>query len=233
VNVITFCYESIRLWMRMTRVSVQLLYGFWRISSVPRPIVSFFGGARPENVDPYFRKALALSSRLVASGVSVLTGGGSGIMEAASCGIREEEDKVDPKHLGRSIGIGVKDLGEGSNPCVQEYFELDYFFARKWLLTRYSDAIFVFPGGFGTLDELAETLTLIQTGKIPVVPIILIGSEYWEPFMHWLVKEALHHGMVNKTEVDLFKVTDDLDEAYGWACAACHDAMQAKKSKGR
>ena len=186
----------------------QIVYGAWKISGPGGPYVSIFGGARFAQDDPYAHKAHALASMLVDANISVLTGGGPGIMEAASCGA------VDPQATAKSIGISVKDLGEGRNPCVQIYIEMDHFFARKWLLTQYSSAFIVFPGGFGTLDEMAEVLTLIQTKQMKPVPIVLIGKEYWDPFMHWIKVEAIKHGTVSEKDVDLFTVTDDLDQAF-------------------
>lgn len=197
------------LGLKLIRVFFQLIYGVWRISKLPHPIVSIFGGSRLPQQDEYARQADQIGQWLVERDISVLTGGGPGIMEAASCGaIRSDGGK------GKSIGIGVRDLGEGRNPCVEEYFQLDYFFARKWLLTRYSVGFIVFPGGFGTMDELAEVLTLIQTKKMKKIPIVLVGKEYWEPFMKWVIDEALKHGLVKKEHVQLFTVTDDPYEAF-------------------
>jgi len=190
------------------RVNWQVLYGMWRLTRIPRPFVTIFGGARIPQEDPYAQQAHKLAYRLVQHNISVLTGGGPGIMEAASCGAVAVGKK------GMSLGIGVTELGEGKNPCVQEYFELDYFFARKWLLTRYSIAFVVFPGGFGTLDELGEILTLIHTNKLPKVPIVLIGSEYWYLFMKWLSHEALEHGTIVQSDLELFTMTDDIDYAF-------------------
>ena len=197
------------LGFKLIRVFFQLIYGAWRVSALPRPIVSIFGGARLPQHDEYARQADQIGQWLVEHNISVLTGGGPGIMEAASCGaVRTDGGK------GRSMGISVRDLGEGRNPCVEEYFELDYFFARKWLLTRYSIGFIVFPGGFGTLDELAQVLTLIQTKKMTRVPIVLVGKEYWEPFMKWVIDEALKHGLVEKKHVELLTVIDDPFEAF-------------------
>ncbi len=145
----------------MFRVVFQLVYGFWRISKLEQPIVSIFGSARLAQDQIYFKQAHDLAQRFIAHDISVLAGGGPGIMEAVTCGAVVH----DGTGKGKSIGIGVRGLGEKRSLCVQEYFELDYFFARKWLLTQYSSAFIVFPGGFGTLDELAEVLTLIQTKK--------------------------------------------------------------------
>ncbi len=194
---------------RLTRVFWQTVYGVFRVSKLPEPIISIFGGARVEGKDVYFKKAHELGRRLIEHDISVLTGGGPGIMEAASCGAI-----VTPKGKARMMGIGVTDLGEKPNKCAQEFFALDYFFARKFLLTRFSSAFVIFPGGFGTLDELAEVLTQIQTKKMKRVPIVLYGVEYWEPFMKWLRDEALKHGTIDQKDLDLFTVTDDLEQIF-------------------
>lgn len=213
----------------LMRVFFQMVYGAWRVSRVPLPIVSFFGGARFKLDDPYAKQANVLAKKLVEANISVLTGGGPGIMEAASCGA------VPTQGTGRSLGIGVTDLREPKNPCVQEYFELDYFFARKWLLTHYSIAFVVFPGGFGTLDELAEVLTLMQTKQLKRAPLILIGKEFWAPFMTW-IEEALHHGAVSEQDVRIFSVTDDLEEAFCSISNICvlwgqdHSAIKKKRN---
>jgi len=193
---------------RLIYTFFQILYGAWKISGPGGPYVSIFGGARFTQDDPYAQKAYDLARMLINADITVLTGGGPGIMEAASCGA------IDPNKKAKSIGISVKDLGEGRNPCVHVYFELDYFFARKWLLTRYSNAFVIFPGGFGTLDEMAEVITLMQTKRIKRVPMVLIGTEYWEPFMHWLQTEALKHGTVSVHDITLFTVVDDLNQAF-------------------
>jgi uncharacterized protein (TIGR00730 family) len=217
-----------RLWLlfsgywRLLRVNWQILYGIWRLTGVPGPIVTIFGGARVPQEDPYAKRAHQLGHKLVTHDISVLTGGGPGIMEAASCGAIAVGKK------NRSVGIGVKELGEGRNPCVQEYFELDYFFARKWLLTRYSIAFVVFPGGFGTLDELGEVLTLIHTNKLPRVPIILIGTEYWYLFMQWFTNEALKHRLITYEDLTLFSVTDDIDYAFNIIYDACKKKNNTK-----
>lgn len=194
---------------RLFKVFLQTIYGVFRISKLQAPIVSIFGGARITGEDFYFKKAHELGRRLTELDISVLTGGGPGIMEAASCGV-----VASPKGKARIMGIGVTDLGEEPNKCAQEFFALDYFFARKWLLTHFASAFVVFPGGFGTLDELAEVLTLIQTKKLDRVPIVLFGIEYWHPFMLWLKDEALKHGTINEDDLRLFTVTDDLEEVF-------------------
>lgn len=197
-----FCCKAM---VSLLRTMNQLLYGMWRIGKLNPPFISIFGGARLLQSDYYAQKAHELAQQLVNANISVLTGGGPGIMEAANCGAIYAN-----RGTGRSIGIGVRDLAEAQNICVQEFILLNEFWARKWLLTRYSSAFIVFPGGFGTLDELGEVLTLIQTNKLAQVPIVLVGTEYWKPFMSWCIDEALHHGLVKQREIDLFLVTDSI-----------------------
>lgn len=187
--------------------NIQLIRGIWKITKIQGPIVSIFGGSRFPINDPYARQAHLFAHKLVTANINVMTGGGPGIMQAASCGAVHGKKSI-------SIGIGVTELGETKNPCVKEYFEVNYFSTRKWLLTHYSIAYVVFPGGFGTLDELAEILTLIQTKKLPMAPIVLIGKEYWEYFMRWLSQEALVHGVVTEEHLKLFTITNDLNEAF-------------------
>jgi len=219
-------FERLWLWFsyyaRLKRVYRQTLYGVWKLTGIPGPKVSIFGSARLEQEDPYAKLAHQIAAKLVENDISVLTGGGPGIMEAAHCGAISNGKNA------KSLGIGVTEIGEGKNPCVQEYIELDYFFARKWLLTNYSIAFIVFPGGFGTLDELGEVLTLIQTNKLPGVPIVLIGYEYWLPLMHWLEDEALKHGTISADDLKLFTLTDDLDYAFNIVSNFCkkHDRNQ-------
>ena len=199
----------VRLFFKLTHVTWQIIYGAWRVFSLPTPIVTIFGGSRLPKTDIYFIQAMQLAKRFADADISVLTGGGPGIMEAASCGVEQE-----PFGLGRTMGIGVKDLNEGRNMCVQEYFELDYFFARKWLLTHYSDAFIFFPGGYGTLDELFEVLTLMQTTRDKRVPIVLVGVVYWGPIMKWISDEAIPHGLIPQLDVQLFTLTDDIEHAF-------------------
>lgn len=195
----------LRAYAQLIRAFWQLMYGVWRISKLPEPRVSIFGGARFAVNDPYFLKAQELGRRLVELNISVLTGGGPGIMEAPSCGI----DRT--KYGLKILGVGVNGLDDRPAECVQEHFNMNDFFTRKWLLINYSVAFVVFPGGFGTLDEMSEVLTLIQTKKLKKSPIILVGKEFWKPFMHWLDNEALKHGTVSKQDLTLFVITDDLD----------------------
>ena len=209
------------LFGHLLHTTFQMLYGGWRITKLPQPIVSIFGSSRLKQYTPYTKKAHELGRRFMENGVSILTGGGPGIMEAAICGL-----KVTGPGKGKSMGIGVRGLDEGWNICAQDYFELEYFFARKWLLIQFSMGFVIFPGGFGTLDELAEVLTLIQTKSLKQFPVILIGKEYWKPLVDWIQDEALQHGAIRKEELEFFYVTDDLDEAYCWVLGKCEILKQ-------
>ena len=200
-------------------VFVHLIYGAWRISKIAHPIISIFGGAKLAKDDKYGSEANQIAEWLVESKMSVLTGGGPGIMEAANLGAKRGLKGGEEIY---SFGIGVRGLHEAQNKYVQEYFELEYFFARKWLLTQYSVGFIIFPGGFGTLDELSDILVLIQTKQMKRVPIVLIGKDYWEPFMVWITEKASVHGFVKAEHVTLFSVTDDPNKAVCFVRGECH-----------
>lgn len=204
------------IFWQLLRTTFQMLYGAWKISKLPMPIVTIFGGSHIKLDTPYAKKAYELGMKFIERDISILTGGGPGIMEAASCGAKKYA-----KRKAKIIGIGVSRLGEEPNKCADEYFELEFFFARKWLLTQYSSGFIIFPGGFGTLDELGEVLTLIQTQHLKRVPVLLVGREYWAHFIQWIQSEPLKHGFINPEDFEFFKVTDDLDEAFCWVLGRC------------
>ncbi len=191
-----------------TVITGQLLYGVWYLSKLQDPIITVFGGARLKPEDPYAQATTELAHQLAEKGLSVLTGGGPGVMQAANCGAIYHKGKAF-----RSMGIGVERLGEGANVCAQKYISMRNFPARKWLLTRYSAGFAVMPGGFGTLDEMAEVATLIQTKRIANKPIVLFGKAYWQPLMDWITNSALAEGLVSKDDIRLLDITDDINEA--------------------
>lgn len=215
------CFHTAWGW---TKILVQVVHGVWRVSRLEKPLVTIFGGSSFLQSDPYALQAHDLAQMFVNHDVSVLTGGGGGIMEAASCGSILEEGS---KGKGITLGINVPGL-ERRNPCVKEYFEISHFFARKYLLTHFSSAFVIFPGGFGTLDELAEILTLMKVHKMPRLPIILIGVSYWDPFMVWLKDQVLVHGAISNKDLEVFVITDDLNRAFSLACASCQVASPRK-----
>ncbi len=202
----------------LARVFFQLLYGIWKLSKLKKAPVTIFGGTRLQSDSIYMKKAQELARMLASYDIPVLTGGGPGIMEAASCGAAMRKGQIVT-----TIGIGVKGLNDPLpfNKCVKDTIQMDYFFARKWLLVKYSIGFAVFPGGFGTLDELMELLTLIQTNMRPKAPIVLIGVEYWRPFMDWIKHSALKHELISKEDAALFSITDDIKVAFEHLNAHC------------
>ena len=203
-------WACLKLVFDFTKALFNTTYGVWKLSRLKEPRVTIFGGSKIGQDHPYSRQAMELAQKLVDHDISVLTGGGQGIMQSANCGaIRNGTKEI------RSMGIGVKSLGlEEINKCVQDYVLMDYFFSRKWLLINYSVGFVYFPGGFGTLDELSEVATLIQTEQLSRnVPVILIGVEYWKPFMSWVNDSALANVLLKEKDKDVLVVTDDLDEA--------------------
>jgi uncharacterized protein (TIGR00730 family) len=190
---------------------MQLLWGLWKINHLPGPVVSIFGGSKLKRTSHFSGIAHDLAMLLIKHDISVITGGGSGIMESANCGATHAESE---KSKARSIGITVKGLEEEPfNICAQEKIIVDYFFVRKWLMIYNSVAFAFFPGGFGTLDEFGEVVTLMQTKKLGGVPIVLIGKSYWGPYVKWLQEFPLEQGLITQKDLDLIQVTDDVDEA--------------------
>lgn len=202
----------------LAKVFFQLLYGIWKLSKLKKAPITIFGGTRLKSDSIYMKKAQELASMLASYDIPVLTGGGPGIMEAASCGAATRKGQIVT-----TIGIGVKGLNDPLpfNRCVKDTIQMDYFFSRKWLLVKYSIGFAVFPGGFGTLDELMELLTLIQTNMRPKAPIVLIGVDYWKPFMYWIEHSALKHQLISQEDAALFSITDDIKEAFNLLNAHC------------
>lgn len=202
-------FEFIQLSFHLFKVFFNLLRGIWKISNLKYCPVSIFGGTHLSKESIYIKKAHDLARKLAENDVAVLTGGGPGIMEAANCGAAGLK-----KNIVSSVAIGIRGLDPlGVNKCAENTIFVDYFFARKWLMLEYSVGFAIFPGGVGTLDELAELLTLIQTKRRAKSPIVLIGKDFWKPFCQWL-DLALQNGLVSKEDTQLFSVTDDIDEAF-------------------
>lgn len=194
----------------------RLLVGMWQLTKLSQPAVTIFGGSRVELEGPVARQAAELAKALAEKGYSIITGGGPGIMEAANFGayayLKERRQKAAPDYdLVVSGAVGLVHLNkERVNPYVQTSVIMDHFFSRKWLLVRYSSAFVVFPGGFGTLDEFFEVLTLAQTDKMPRYPIILLNSAYWKPLLEWINHKALPQGFIDAGDEKLFFVVDEI-----------------------
>ncbi len=213
---------------RSLRILAEFVEGFDALAAVGKA-VTIFGSARLHEDDPYYAKARELAGLLAKEGFAVITGGGPGIMEAANRGCHEAG--------GLSIGCNIELPHEQSvNPYVDLGVEFRYFFARKTMFVKYADGFAIFPGGFGTLDELFESVTLIQTGKIRHFPVVLIGTEYWAGLLEWLRNEAVARGAVAPQDMDLVQCTDDMHEACAMLTAAYtaraeEDARAARADK--
>ncbi len=177
------------------------------------PCISIFGSARLKEESDYYQKAIRTAELIAESGFGVITGGGPGIMEAGNKGAKNAD--------GKSVGLGI-DLPheQGINVYVHPMYEISfkYFFVRKVMFVKYAQGFIVFPGGFGTLDELFETLTLIQTNKIEKIPIVLVGKEYWQGLYEWIEKQLVKGGYIDEDDTSLFHMTDDPDEAVKHVC---------------
>jgi uncharacterized protein (TIGR00730 family) len=189
------------------KIMSEFVEGFDKLNKIG-PCVSMFGSARTKPDNKYYTLAVDIAKKLTQSGYGVITGGGPGIMEAANKGAQEEG--------GKSVGLGIDlPFEQGSNSFIDQdkLINFNYFFVRKVMFVKYAQGFVVLPGGFGTMDELFEALTLIQTQKIGKFPIVLIGKEYWGGLFDWLRDTVLKiHFNVNVEDVDLLLLTDDADD---------------------
>jgi uncharacterized protein (TIGR00730 family) len=189
---------------RSLRILAEFVEGFDAMAKVG-PAVTVFGSARTKPDDPDYDLARTIGRKLAETGFAVITGGGPGTMEAANRGCREGG--------GLSVGCNIELPHEqGMNPYVDLGVEFRYFFARKVMFVKYADGFVILPGGLGTLDELFESLTLIQTGKVRHFPVVLVGSGYWSGLLDWMRDTMLKQGTIAATDLDLFHVSDDPDE---------------------
>ena len=190
---------------RVLRIQAEFVAGFDALATVG-PAVTFFGSARVRPPDPMYDAARALAAELAQRGFAIITGGGPGTMEAANRGAREGR--------GLSVGLNIElPFEQGLNEYVNLGIEFHYFFVRKTMFVKYAEAFVIFPGGFGTMDELFEALTLIQTGKIVHFPVIMFGSEYWAGLQQWIRDRVLAEGKISREDLDLMVVTDDIQQA--------------------
>jgi uncharacterized protein (TIGR00730 family) len=184
---------------RMFKVISDFTDAFDELESMP-PCVSIFGSARIDEKHPYYQKALQISQKLSKNGYGIITGGGGGVMEAGN------------KGANISIGLNIKLPHEQkTNPYVKTELSFNYFFTRKVTFLKYSVATVIMPGGFGTLDELSEILTLIQTKKMSAIPVVFCGKEYFAPLLEFY-NNMLKENMISKDDLSLFIVSDDVDE---------------------
>ena len=190
---------------RVLRFLSEFVEGFDALAEIG-VAVTCFGSARVGREDPLYRSAYEVGAALAGREVAVITGGGPGLMEAANRGCLEAG--------GLSVGCNIELPNEQSlNDYVEVGMEFRHFFVRKMMFVRYARGFVIFPGGFGTLDELFESLTLAQTGKIDPFPIVLFGKSYWDGLLSWLRRESMGRGLVSEDDLGLVCVTDDVDEA--------------------
>jgi uncharacterized protein (TIGR00730 family) len=200
---------------RVLRIMGEIIEGFDNLNSIEKG-VSIFGSARTAPSDPQYQQAEQVAALLAKAGFSIITGAGPGIMEAANKGARLAG--------GRSIGCNIElPFEQGANPYVDTVVNFRYFFVRKTMFIKYSSAFIIFPGGFGTLDELFEAVTLIQTGKISQFPVVLFGRHYWAGLVRWIQTRMLAEGKISEGDLDLLLLTDDPEEA-AQAVIAAHEA---------
>ena len=186
---------------RVLRIQAEFVEGFGLLAELGQA-VSVFGSARTPPGNPEYESSEQIGFGLAKAGYAVITGGGPGIMEAANKGAS--------KAGGVSVGLGIElPLEQGLNEYVDIGIEFRYFFVRKTVFVKYSQAFVVLPGGFGTLDELFEAVTLVQTGKITRFPIVLVGSEYWKGLNSWITETMLRAGKISSADPELIKVVDD------------------------
>lgn len=193
-------------WM-VFKVMSEFVDGYEKLVKIG-PCVSIFGSARLKPEDKYYKMATEIAKKITELGFGVITGGGPGIMEAGNKGAYETG--------GKSIGLNIElPFEQHFNPYIDKAYSLDfdYFFVRKVMFVKYSQGFIVMPGGFGTLDELTEALTLIQTNKIARFPIVLVGSEFWSGLLEWFKSSLLKNKLISEEDLGLYHIVDTADEA--------------------
>jgi uncharacterized protein (TIGR00730 family) len=204
---------------RVERISRELRLGFDALAHVG-PAASFFGSARTPPEHPEYRLARETARLVGDAGLAIITGGGPGVMEAANRGARDAG--------ALSIGLNIElPFEQGLNRFCDIGLEFHYFFTRKIMFVRYASGFVVFPGGFGTLDETFEALTLIQTEKVRHFPVVLVGSDYWRGLVDWIRERLLVDGKISPGDLDLFCVTDDPDVVLDRLMSAAHRQARA------
>src|SRR3954447_12227731 len=197
--------DRVRDVWRVLRIQSEFVEGFGLLAELPRA-VSVFGSARTAREHPHYAAGVALGAALARAGYAVITGGGPGAMEAANRGASEAG--------GLSVGLGIElPFEQELNEWVDVGISFRYFFVRKTMFVKYAQAFVILPGGFGTLDELFEALTLVQTRKVTRFPVILYGREYWSGLLDWIGDTMAAQGTISAGDLELFTVTDDVGEA--------------------
>lgn len=224
--------EYIKFLKSLAKTNIHLIRGMWKLTKLPQPAITVFGGSQVPIDGKAAQDARRLGKILAKEGFSIITGGGPGIMEAANMGAMEYvtesigECKLNNKEICKpqfiSAGISLlRPSGEKTNPYLQEQIMVHHFFARKWLLVRYAVGFVVFPGGFGTLDELFEVITLIQCNRMSKVPVILMHKDYWDSIELWIKTRALENNLIQPEDVDIITIKDSVDQAANLIIESC------------
>lgn len=194
---------------RVLRIQSELVHGTESLVNLGRA-VTIFGSARLGSESPYYHQAERLAFNIAKQGIPVITGGGPGIMEAANLGAKTADGPGD----GESIGLNIKLATEQHANRYQDLtLNFRYFFVRKYMFVKHAIAFVIFPGGYGTMDELFEALTLVQTEKIVKIPIILVGYDYWQGLLEWLEHTLMEQGCISQHDRDLITLVEDIDDA--------------------
>lgn len=190
---------------RIFRIMAEFVEAIETLSGLP-PAVTIFGSARSKPGDKYYGMAEQLADRLVKEGLGIITGGGPGVMEGANKGAFSAG--------GTSVGLNIElPFEQHMNAYTNVHINFRYFFIRKVMFLKYAMSWVIMPGGFGTMDELFETLTMIQTKKMKPCPVILMGTDYWQGLLDWLRSSMAAEGLISPNDLDIFTVTDSIDEA--------------------
>ncbi len=197
-------YITLKDSWRLFHILAEFVEGFENLTDV-HPAVTVFGSARAKKGDPLYTTAYELAKVLGRNKFNVITGGGPGVMEAVNKGAKEEG--------AQSVGINIElPFEQKPNPFITVPLSFKYFFVRKVMFIKYAIAYIVLPGGFGTLDEFFEAITLVQTNKIRPFPVILVGSDFWGSLVEWMEKNMLARGMISRDDLGIFKIMDDPEE---------------------
>ncbi len=189
---------------RLFKILAEFVDGFEELHDI-YPCVSIFGSARVKPGDDIYEKTVIIARKLAQNGYHIITGGGPGVMEAGNKGAKEGG--------GKSIGLNIKlPMEEKPNPYIDIKLDFRYFFVRKVMFLKYAQAYIGMPGGFGTLDEIFEAVTLIQTKRMKPFPLVLVGSDYWGPLMDWINEHLLKRGYISSEDMELLTVMDDPDD---------------------
>jgi len=210
------------LWM-VFKIMGEFVEGFEKLSNIG-PAISVFGGARIKRGSKYYKLAVSVTECLSKEGFSIITGGGPGIMEAGNRGAK--------KGKGTSVGLNINlPFEQIPNKYSEMKLDFDYFFARKVMFAKYAIGYIIFPGGFGTIDEAFEALTLIQTGKISNFPVIFIGKKFWSGLMRWIKNNMLSEGTISDRDLDLVHITDNPQEVLKIIKTFYEEKISAKEEK--